>query len=710
MTAFRPFAGIRVLELSSDGTGAATTGALMAAFGAEVTRCDVGGEGGPPVTGAARLHADKHVVGEPHAALARGWDVVLADGSWERGGDPHGLAAVDLAAAVAVLTWVTPYGRHGEKAPRASDFTLQADAGIVEVTGHEDGEGVRAGFPLGAVMAACVATAATAAALAARERGQAHPREVDIAVFDVLYSSLTTQLPARWLGDDGPARAGNRHPMAAPWNTYLCDDGWISVCTMSDRQWRALCELLGRPEWAEDPELATAGGRVARAEEIDAAIEQWTGRRSVDDALVAFRAVGVACGSIRSLEEARRCSGLPQDADGVPAPGWFLAGPTPPPERGGPATPEADAAAPLSGLRILEVGAYTSGPVGSRLLAGLGATVTKVEPPHGDPCRRLASQIAGSAYLFHLNNTDKRSVVLGGDVDPDGERERAAALLADSDVFLSNLSERTLAALQFDADSVARDAPGLLHCVVTGFDRRSPDGGLLAFDTVVQAMCGMMAVTGNPDEAPVRVGVSAIDFLGGLMTATQIASWWLWRTRGGPGGALEIPLHDIGVWACSDSWDLGDEATRTGNRHPDALVQDVFPALDGAVAITVDRGEDLRRLRRLLPSIEPGEAALHAHLHAWCASRTVGQVLDVLAEADVAAAQASGLDRVVAHPRARAREVLALGEPGSEVPQLLGYPWWLDGQPRSIGTLAPPSPGAGVGAPWAAAARARLTR
>jgi crotonobetainyl-CoA:carnitine CoA-transferase CaiB-like acyl-CoA transferase len=707
VTAFRPFSGIRVLELSGEDSGAAYTGALMAAFGAEVTRCDVGPAGGPPATGAARLHADKQLVSEPHAALARGWDVVLADGAWERAGDPHGLAEVDLAAAGAVLTWVTPYGRHGEPAPRASDFTLQADAGIVEVTGHADGDGVRAGFALGATMAACIATATTAAALAARERGQAHPREIDVAVFDALYSSLTTQLPARWLGDDGPPRAGNRHPMAAPWNTYLCDDGWISVCTMSDRQWRALCELIDRAEWVEDAELSTAGGRVARAAEIDAAIEQWTAPRSVEDALVAFRRVGVACGSIRSLQEARRCSGLPQEAAGVPAPGWFLAGAEPPPRRRGPATPTAAAAAPLSGLRILEVGAYTSGPVGTRLLAGLGATVTKVEPPHGDPCRRLASQIAGSAYLFHINNTDKRSVVLDS-ADP-AAHAHAAELLAASDVFVSNLSERTLAELHLDADSVARDAPGLLHCVVTGFDRRSQDGGLLAFDTVVQAMCGMMAVTGNPDEAPVRVGVSAIDFLGGLMTATQIASWWLWRTRGGPDGALEIPLHDIGVWACCDSWDLGDAAVRTGNRHPDALVQDVFAVSDGAVAITVDRAGDGERLRAVIPAFAADEALAHEQLRAWCATRTLAQALGALAAAGVAAAQASGLDRVVAHPRARAREVLAVGEPASSVPRLLGYPWWLDGEPGAIGTLAPSSPGAGVGAPWAPAARARRT-
>jgi crotonobetainyl-CoA:carnitine CoA-transferase CaiB-like acyl-CoA transferase len=668
----------------------------MAALGADVTRCEVLST--PPPT-VARLHGAKRVAPDPRAALARGPDVVLADAAWERGDDPSGLAGTALADAASVVTWVTPYGRRAQGV-RASDFTLQADAGVVELTGHADEPGVRAGFALGSAMAACVATTVTAAALSARERGCPHPRELDVAIFDALYSSLTTQLPSRWLGDDGPSRAGNRHPMAAPWNTYSCADGQVSVCTMSERQWLALCGLLQQPGWLEDEQFATAGGRVTCAAEIDAEIERWTRPRSIAEALEALRAVGVACGPIRSLAEARRNAALPLDALGVPAPAWFRPGAPPP----FPASANAGgAAAPLAGLRILEVGAYTSGPVASRLLAGLGATVTKVEPPQGDPCRRLASQVAGTSYLFHLNNTDKRSVVLGSADD-------AEPLLRESDVVLANLSAPTLREIGLDAEHTGRVAPGLLHCVVTGFDRRSPDRGLLAFDTVVQAMCGMMDLTGRPEAPPVRTGVSAIDFTGALMTAAQVASWWLWRTRGGPGGALEVPLHDVGVWACSDEWDRpATERGRHGNGDPDALVQDVFATGDGAVAVTVDRHRDLERLRPLLPAISSDPASAHDALREWCAASTTEAALAALEGAGVAAAQASGIARMADHPGARARGVLAVADPGAAVPRLLGYPWWLDGEPSSIRALAPPSPGAGAGSAWTAA-RARRTR
>ncbi|HEX5608918.1 MAG TPA: CoA transferase [Solirubrobacterales bacterium] len=665
----------------------------MAALGAEVTHCEVLSTPPPPT--AARLHSAKRTAADPRAALADRPDVVLADGAWERGDDPHGLSGASFADAASVVTWVTPYGR---KAPgaRATEFTLQADAGIVELTGHADHPGVRAGFALGASMSACVATTVTAAALSARERGGPHPRELDVAIFDALYSSLTTQLPARWLGDDGPPRAGNRHPMAAPWNTYRCADGWVSICTMSDRQWQALCDLLEQPAWLEDPELANAGDRVRHADELDAQIELWTRARSVAEALEALRAVGVACGPIRSLAEARRSSALPAEAPGVPAPGWFDAGVPP----SAPASTSADTgAAPLAGLRILESGAYTSGPVAARMLAGLGATVTKVEPPQGDPCRRLASQIAGTAYLFQINNTDKRSLVLESPAE-------AAPLLRETDVVLANLSAPTLAAIGLDAD---RADPGLLHCVVTGFDRRTPDRGLLAFDTVVQAMCGQLDLTGPPEAPPVRTGVSAIDFTGALMTATQVASWWLWRTRGGPGGALEMPLHDLGVWSCSDAWDRpAAEQTRRGNSDPDALVQDAFATGDGAVAITVDRERDIERLRAQLPEIPADAGGAHAALREWCAARTTSEALSALSDAGVAAAQLSGIARMADHPQAHARELLAV-DPAGPVPRLLGYPWWLDGEPSSIQTLAPPAPGAGAGAAWTAA-RARRTR
>ncbi|HVQ59621.1 MAG TPA: CoA transferase [Solirubrobacterales bacterium] len=667
----------------------------MAALGADVTHCEVLST--PPPPPAARLHGAKRVAADPQAALALRPDVVLADGAWERGDDPHGLGGAALLEAASVLTWVTPYGRQAPGA-RASEFTLQADAGIVELTGHADGPGVRAGFALGSAMAACMATTVTAAALSARERGRPHPRELDVAIFDALYSSLTTQLPARWLGDDGPPRAGNRHPMAAPWNTYLCADGWVSVCTMSDRQWRALCDLIEQPAWLEDEQLATAGGRLGRADELDATIERWTRPQTVAEALEALRAVGVACGPIRSLAEARRNAALPLDAPGVPAPVWFSPGvPPTTPASDGDADP---AAGPLAGLRILEAGAYTSGPVAARLLAGLGATVTKVEPPQGDPCRRLASQVDGTAYLFHINNTDKRSLVLES-------AEDAEPLLRETDVVLANLSAPTLEAIGLDAEHAA---PGLLHCVVTGFDRRSPDQGLLAFDTVVQAMCGMLDLTGEPDAAPVRSGVSAIDFTGALMTATQIASWWLWRTRGGPGGRLEVPLHEVGVWTCSDAWDRPAEApARYGNDDPNALVQDLFATADGEVAVTVDYDRDLERLRALLPEIPPDAEGAHAALREWCAARESAAVLAALGEAGLAAAQATGIARMADHPQAHAREVLAVADPASAVPLLLGYPWWLDGEPSSIRTLAPPSPGAGAGAAWTAA-RARRTR
>jgi crotonobetainyl-CoA:carnitine CoA-transferase CaiB-like acyl-CoA transferase len=200
---------------------------------------------------------------------------------------------------------------------------------------------------------------------------------------------------------------------------------------------------------------------------------------------------------------------------------------------------------PLAGLKVLEIGQYTTAPLVARNLGALGAEVLKIEPPGGDAARGWPPQQDGQGYFFTLSNSDKRSVCL--DLRSPADRSRFASLLRDADVLVENLKPGSLDKLGFDAAERNRINPALVYCAISGFGADSAYPGRPAFDTVVQAMSGIMDSI-RASGVPQKTGISLADILGGLFALTGTLGALVRRESTGMGDALDISMQDAAAW------------------------------------------------------------------------------------------------------------------------------------------------------------------
>ena len=202
-------------------------------------------------------------------------------------------------------------------------------------------------------------------------------------------------------------------------------------------------------------------------------------------------------------------------------------------------------APPLAGLKVLEIGQYTTAPLVARNLGALGAEVLKIEPPGGDAARGWPPQQHGQGYFFTLSNSDKRSVCL--DLRDPVDRARFASLLRDADVLVENLKPGALDKLGFDASSRERINPALVYCAISGFGADSAYPGRPAFDTVIQAMSGIMDSI-RVNGVPQKTGVSFADILGGLFGLVGTLGALMSREQIGAGDALDLSMQDAAAW------------------------------------------------------------------------------------------------------------------------------------------------------------------
>ena len=174
---------------------------------------------------------------------------------------------------------------------------------------------------------------------------------------------------------------------------------------------------------------------------------------------------------------------------------------------------------PLKGVRVLELAQIMAGPVAGLMLADLGADVVKVEKfPGGDDARGFNSRAAGGVPAsFEVLNRGKRSVAI--DLKTEAGRDALLRLVARSDVLTENFRPGTLDALGL-GPALHRINPRLIYCSVTGYGTRGPLAGRGGFDLILQAFCGLIAVTGEPGRAPVKPGISIADVNAGILAAS----------------------------------------------------------------------------------------------------------------------------------------------------------------------------------------------
>lgn len=250
---------------------------------------------------------------------------------------------------------------------------------------------------------------------------------------------------------------------------------------------------------------------------------------------------------------------------------------------------------PLEDLRILDLTWVLAGPFASMILADMGAEVVKVErPPNGDISRTTGPYQNGwSGYFFSINR-GKKSISI------DLRTERGKALFLDlvekADVVIENFTPGTMARLGLGYETLSARNPRVIMASVSGFGQTGPYSDRPALDIVVQAMGGMMSITGEPGGGPVRPGASYGDMTAGLFATVGVLTALHERERSGKGQAIDISMLDCQLAVMENSimryFVTGTVPERLGTRHPSATPFQAFPTKDGHIVIALAFGEE----------------------------------------------------------------------------------------------------------------------
>jgi crotonobetainyl-CoA:carnitine CoA-transferase CaiB-like acyl-CoA transferase len=248
-------------------------------------------------------------------------------------------------------------------------------------------------------------------------------------------------------------------------------------------------------------------------------------------------------------------------------------------------------AAPLAGVRVLEAARVLAGPFCGQLLADLGADVVKLERPGtGDDTRGWGPPFLGplSAYFLSCNRS-KRSVTLDF-AKPDGN-EILHRLLAKSDVLIENFRTDSLAKLGLTPEALSSRHPRLVVCSISGFGRTGPMKEAPGYDFAIQAMSGLMSITGPVEGPPSKVGVAVADVLTGLYAATAILGCLHAREKSGHGYAIDLALLDCALAAqvnvAQAYLTSGTVPERQGNAHLQIVPYQLFATADGWLVLNV---------------------------------------------------------------------------------------------------------------------------
>ena len=258
---------------------------------------------------------------------------------------------------------------------------------------------------------------------------------------------------------------------------------------------------------------------------------------------------------------------------------------------------------PLTGLLVADFSRVLAGPYCTMLLADLGADVIKVESPAGDDTRRWVPPAtdAGISTYYLAINRNKRSVAL--DLGSPDDLEAARELVCRADVLVENFRPGGLAKFGLDYESVAVSNPRLVYASISGF---GAGGGkdLPGYDLMVQAMSGLMSLTGDPDGPPFRAGISVFDVMTGLHTAIGILAAINHRTRTGRGQHVEASLmaSALSGMVNQTSAEVAGNVTpfRMGNSHPSLFPYEPLPTGDGYLIVTAGNDAQFRKLCQVL--------------------------------------------------------------------------------------------------------------
>ena len=255
----------------------------------------------------------------------------------------------------------------------------------------------------------------------------------------------------------------------------------------------------------------------------------------------------------------------------------------------------------LAGLKVFDLTRVLAGPTCVQMLADLGADVIKIEKPGaGDDTRGFAPPFMPgtqeSAYFVGVNR-NKRSVTL--DIAKPEGQAIALDLIAQSDILVENFKVGALAKYGLGYEQVHARFPGLVYCSITGFGQTGPYAPRPGYDSLVQAMGGVMSLTGEPDGQPQKVGVPVADLFAGLYGCIGILAALRHREATGQGQQVDIGMLDTNVaWLANQGMNYlatGENPVRLGNQHPNIVPYQVFATADGFMVLSIGNDPSFRR-------------------------------------------------------------------------------------------------------------------
>jgi len=330
----------------------------------------------------------------------------------------------------------------------------------------------------------------------------------------------------------------------------------------------------------------------------------------------------------------------------------------------------------LDGVRVLDLSRVMSGPFCTAMLADLGAEVIKIEMPGGgDDSRHFGPFVDGESAYFMLLNRGKKSMTL--DLKSDSGREILIAMVKSSDVVIENFRPGVAKRLGLEYETLKQHNPGLIYASISGFGQEGPLADRPAYDLIVQAMSGLMNVTGQRDGPPTAVGESVIDVCTGMFAAWGISTALFDRERTGKGRNLDIAMMDsmfsMMLTVLSMQLYTDRPPTRVGSRHPVTYPVDVFEAKDGHIVMVVTSDRSFTALCQAIgqPALSDDdrfrtnadrnahESELRAAIEAWTSSRSADAAVAALAEAGIPASPVLSVGDVVDSDHIAHREMIS---------------------------------------------------
>jgi CoA:oxalate CoA-transferase len=366
---------------------------------------------------------------------------------------------------------------------------------------------------------------------------------------------------------------------------------------------------------------------------------------------------------------------------------------------------------PLDDIRILDLTHFVNGPYATLLLSYMGAEVTKIEAPQwGDGFRAAfrPSKEVPVGLAFALMNANKRSITLN--LKSDEGKDIFKRLVLKADIVVENYEAGTMDRMGLDYDVLKEVNPRIIYASSTGYGQTGPNRNLPAFDPIVQAMTGVMALTGRPSDPPLKAGVIMCDVLGATHLCAGILGALRHRDRTGLGSMVEISMQEATmptlVSHIAAHYGMGVQQLREGNRTSGGIVTpaNAYPALDGWVMLMAADSNRWRKLCLLMDRAELADDERFQKLSgrsrhrdeideiigAWSCTKTRQQLMALLSASDIICGEVKELSEVMADPHMHERGALReIDHPQLGSTTIFTSPVRFNGQPSDLRSASP---------------------